>query len=81
MAATHKNSHRGTPAGEAAPKGQFVPGGQIGLMAPWPSRSMIAVFQLLRENMVWHSDCLTEGHASFVDALVDSQERCKCDAR
>ena len=81
MAATHKNSQRRTPARAAVRKGQFVPGGQIGLMDPWPSRGMIAVFQLLRENRVWPSDCITQGHASFVDAIEDSEETHICDAR
>ena len=80
-AAIHRRVHRRTPAGEAIRKGQFVFGGQFVPLVPWPSGSMIAVFQLLRENRVWPSDCITQGHASFVDAIEDSQETNICDAR
>ena len=79
MAATYRRAHRGTPAGKVVKTGQFVLSGQFGLMVPWPSGSMIAIFQLLRESKDRPSNCFTRGIPHYVGAIEDSKERRKCD--
>ena len=78
MAATYRRAHRGTPAGKVVKTGQFVLSGQFGLMVPWPSGSMIAIFQLLRESKDRPSNCFTRGMHDSLAQIEDSQERRKC---